>query len=146
MRKTTVNKQELLTKVRANYEQHKKDYEEAFNGYKKESVNLLKARANALNDTFTTLAKRVEAADMKNGDKPVPLLVSNSLISFTELKVPVSHAKDYEQVITMLEMSVDDKITLESDEFACFVMDDWDWKAEFKQVTNLYKSSTTYSA
>ena len=38
-------------------------------------------------------------------------------------------------MILMLEMSVDEELTVRSDEFACYVMDDWLWKDDW-QVSN----------
>ena len=51
------------------------------------------------------------------------------------LTEPSNHAKDYDRVITMLEMSVDDTITLDAQAF-----DNWDW-SRFALATN-----TTYAA
>jgi len=55
------------------------------------------------------------------------------------LALPQSYEKAYDQIIKMLEMSSDEIIKLSSDEFACFVMDDWDWKESFKNTTMSYK-------
>ena len=35
------------------------------------------------------------------------------------------HEKDYNQMINMLQMSVDEELELDSEDFAKFVMDDW---------------------
>lgn len=55
-----------------------------------------------------------------------------------DLQVPQNHAKDYDQVIAMLEMCVDDELSIRSDEFACYVMDDWDWKEDFLHTNKRY--------
>lgn len=38
----------------------------------------------------------------------------------------------------MLEMSVDEVITIRSDEFVMYVMDSWGWKQDFENVTKSY--------
>lgn len=62
-----------------------------------------------------------------------------SSVSFN-LAVPKNHAKDYDQVIKMVEMSVDDTLKLRADEFACYVMDDWEWKPDFEATKSIYNS------
>jgi hypothetical protein len=54
------------------------------------------------------------------------------------LNVPQSHEKAYDQIIRMMEMSVDDEITLTCSQFACFVMDDWDWKEQWSASNATY--------
>jgi len=56
------------------------------------------------------------------------------------LTEPSNHVKDYDRVITMLEMSVDDTITLDAQAFDRYVMDNWDW-SRFALATN-----TAYAA
>ena len=138
MRKVTVKKTELLEKVTVNYKQHVKDYEEAFEGYKTEADQLMKNKFKAISEAFSQLSDKVKNSKVAT-DKPVPLYVPANLLQFAELRPPVSHAKDYEQIIQMLQMSTDETITLESDEFACYVMDDWEWKQDFLNVTSQYK-------
>jgi hypothetical protein len=130
MKKITVDVKDLLQKIQANREIHVKDYEEAeeaFAGYKLTGKEALAARAKEIKKAFEDMSKRVES-------------FASQLLAFHSLKVPVSHVKDYDQVIMMLQMTVDTKIEIESDQFACYVMDDWDWKQEFVGTTNVYKS------
>src|SRR6185295_867061 len=54
------------------------------------------------------------------------------------LNVPQSHEKAYDQIIRMMEMSVDEEITLTCSQFACFVMDDWDWKEQWSASNATY--------
>jgi hypothetical protein len=53
---------------------------------------------------------------------------------------PQSYASQYQQVIDMLEFSVDPTITLDNQAFRAYVKDEWSWKSSF----NL--SNSTYSA
>jgi hypothetical protein len=47
--------------------------------------------------------------------------------------------KSYNQIIKMMEMSVDSEIVLTAGQFACFVMDDWDWKSAWKTSMASYR-------
>jgi hypothetical protein len=53
-------------------------------------------------------------------------------VSLTE---PSDHTKDYDRVIAMLEMSVDDTVTLDASDFDRYVLDNWDW-SRFALSTN----------
>lgn len=58
-----------------------------------------------------------------------------------ELIEPQSHVGDYDQIIAMLEMTSDEIITIDSREFAMFVMDDWGWKKQFDLTNSSYHIS-----
>lgn len=135
MKKVTVRKIELLEKVQANYRKHKEDFAAACRGYAEDARNLLNQRSEEIAAAIKNASERVA----RGGLEPAPVVIPAALFDFRELRVPVTHEKDYEQVIQMLQMSTDDTITLEADEFACYVMDDWSWKREFQQVTSFYK-------
>jgi len=51
---------------------------------------------------------------------------------------PVSHEKDYDLVIRMLELSVDDITILDPSDFNQFVNDEWSWKPSFRSSTTYY--------
>ena len=61
------------------------------------------------------------------------------------LTEPSNHIKDYDRVITMLEMSVDQTITLEAHDFDRYVMDNWDW-SRFALSTNTAYAAESPSA
>lgn len=52
----------------------------------------------------------------------------------------MSYEKAYDQIIRMMEMSIDTEITLTADQFSSFVMDDWNWKSNFNAVNATYSS------
>src|SRR4029077_18712264 len=111
MREVTVKKDELMSKLIENKEKHVKDFNEACAGYKEAALSRIEDMAKELKARINRL-KEGEMIQLLN-------------LSFN-LEVPKSYEKAYDQAITMLKMSVDDKITLRMDEFACYVMDDWD--------------------
>jgi hypothetical protein len=102
MNTVKVKREELLTKVRANRDAHRDLFLKAQEGYRKLVIEELDRML----------------ADAKAGRK-----VSRSI----DLAEPVDHTFDYDRVIMMLEMSVDDTVTLDALEFNQYVMDNWEW-------------------
>lgn len=125
MQSVNVKKEELLEKLKANREKHIADYKEACKGYVVAVKEALEAGQTAIADRLVVLG--AEGVDDLNLHR----------ISFDVLQ-PKSHEKAYNQVIQMLEMSVDDELNLEADQFACYVMDDWDWKRDFDNASLHY--------
>lgn len=123
MREVKVRRDDLLVKVRENKEKHIREYKEACEGYRQQA--LVK-----IDEVTKHLVQKVQS--LKEGE-----YIGLASITFG-LDVPQSHEKDYDQVIAMLEMSVDDLLTIRSDEFACYVMDDWDWRADWKMSNSKY--------
>jgi hypothetical protein len=113
MHDVTVKKEELLERVRSNRNNHRAIFERAVEVYRERAL--------------AELEQWVE--DLKNGRK-----IRRSL----SLVEPVDYTKEYDRVITMLEMSIDDEIELTAQDFARFVMDDWEWKETFRTSTASY--------
>lgn len=108
-----VRKHELIEKLRENKEAHRDVFLAAQEGYKARAVEELeKALERARNGTATQV--------------------------YIHLPFPEDHTKDYEHVIAMVEMSVDDLFELTQEEFSRYVLDDWAWKAGFTQVASSY--------
>lgn len=113
--KTKVSKRDLLEKVRKAREQHKAQYEEALKGWIK---------------MMDDAAKKVISRIQKDNLHAFPS-------EFRELMhMPSLHIDDYDHAIAMLEMSVDDEIELEPDDFDQLVLGNWSWKEEWVH-TNL---------
>lgn len=126
MRTVKVKRDELLSKVRANREKHIQEYKDACDGYKDEALAAVK-------QGFTSLEKRIQ--QLEAGE-----VIALAAVSFN-LNVPQSHEQSYNQVIAMLEMSVDEVLEIQSDEFACYVMDDWDWRQSFEATKMRYTNN-----
>jgi hypothetical protein len=115
MRPIIVNKAELLAKVEANLELHRKIFEEAVLGYK----------ASALAEL----------------DRHITRLRHNKIGKiYLALPVPQDHTKDYLNAIEMIKMAVGDTIEIDESGFNQFVRDDWTWKREFAHTTVNYSS------
>ncbi len=128
MRDVKVKREELLHTIRENSQKHIDDYEAAIKGYKKMALTKVK-------ETTDRITKQVESLEEGEMLRTVGYMIN--------LTVPENHAKDYDQVIKMLEMCVEAVVVVGSQEFACYVMDDWDWKEDFRETTRMYGASTT---
>lgn len=53
----------------------------------------------------------------------------------------MDQTKDYDMAIGMLRMSVDEYITLEEEDYKCYVLDQWRWKQQFSTSNRGYSKS-----
>lgn len=119
LRSQSVNvpREKLLKALRENLAKHNKAYIQAVVDYRKAlQADLTEALVKA-NDPKSQLAK------IK-----------------VEFNHPVSYVSQYQQVIDMLEFSVDETINLESDAFRAYVKDEWSWKSGFELANSIYAS------
>ncbi len=59
---------------------------------------------------------------------------------FITMPEPQDHTADYDRVIEMLLMTVDEEIVVQSHEFDQYVMDNWNWKQAALTANNFYAS------
>lgn len=115
MNQVKLNRKDLLARVIANRAAHAKDYDEAVVAYaKKLEEELTKALA--------------------------VLRTGGRIKQNMGLVEPLSYIKEYDSVISMLEMSVDDVIILTHMEFNQYVRDEWVWKNMAFTANSAYKS------
>ena len=112
-----VHKSELLDIIKSNREKHVEDFKKSIKAYRVKAADL-----------FTK-----ELEKMVNGEE---------FTTNIRLDKPESHIKDYDLIIGMLEMSVDDIIELEWNQFNQYVNDEWGWKPHFK--TSVYSNSAYF--
>lgn len=115
MHRITVKKDDLRKAIQKNRDGHRAIFEEAVEGYRKEAVKLLEGHI----------------ARIKSG-KVLRVSVS--------LPEPSDHTSDYDRILAMLDMSVDDEILLDENDFAAYVMDDWVWKSQFITTNSAYSA------
>ena len=114
-----IKKDELLKALKKNREQHEGIFLEAQKLYRKETIRKLDQLLN----------------EARNGQK-IPSNIS--------LSPPVNHNDDYDRVIKMLEMSVDNVFQLSQTEFTQYVQDDWDWSQSWANSNYNYISGAFY--
>ncbi len=121
-REVKVKRDELLSVLQQNRERHIKEYHAACVGYREVALRRIE-------ESFQ------EARDLVNRLKNGQTIAVGFRIN---LSVPVNYERAYNQIIRMMEMSVDSEIVLTASQFACFVMDDWEWKEEWASSNAQY--------
>ena len=116
MNSVTLRKADVLARVRENRQKHEQIYEEAVSGF----------RALAIE-------KLTESLEDAKAGKPV----RQSL----HLEEPQHRLDEYDTVVDMLEMSIDDQVELEEHEFKQYMRDDWSWKRQFLAANSTYSAT-----
>lgn len=111
-----VKKDDLLVKLKANREAHKAQFEEAAEGYRVKVIDVL--------------TERLE--DARRGK--LPQLIFN-------LPMPINQTAQYDRVIGMLQMTVEDVIELEEQDYQQYVLDQWGWSAATTATNTMYTAS-----
>lgn len=58
------------------------------------------------------------------------------------LQAPQDHTDDYDSIIAMLIMSVDDEISLSHQDFQSYVLDKWHWAIQTSLVNSAYAETS----
>ena len=107
----------LLDKLTANRAIHAAEYAEALVDFKERLV-----------------------ADLVSGAEQVMDTPVENLSKFTiDVDYPQSHLREYDEVIEMLELSVDENINLDAQAFRAYVKNEWSWTENFKNTMSNYK-------
>tara|TARA_Y100000310_G_C20451686_1_gene701048 strand:+ start:492 stop:899 length:408 start_codon:yes stop_codon:yes gene_type:complete len=119
--KTSVSRVTLLDILRKNRAEHALIVEEAKRGY--------------LDAARKALRRKLKEYESKNTDsgKLEDLSVS--------LHAPRSHVKIYDHLIGLLELSSDDLIELDAEQYRHMVADEWDWMADFLLSNSNYSAA-----
>ena len=115
-RTVNVKRLELLEMLKKNKELHQAEYDEALADFKKAMV--------------AELQKQLKLA---KAEKLSELHIS--------LYPPKNHADDFQEVIDMMEVSVDEVINLDSESFKAFFKNEWSWSSQFKLLASSYKAA-----
>ena len=128
MKSVRIERVKLLEKVRENREKHVTEYNEAVQDY----IDLVQ---EVLASNLKTVKKNIKIAKDMNSVKadfdsqrPLP-------------RSPMTYENEYNRAISMLEMSNDDVIEIESEVFNQLVLDEWDWKNNFVVSNMAYKTA-----
>lgn len=101
-----VKREDIIKALTEGLDSHKLEYTEAMEDYKIAVVKFLEnALHNANSGTFKDLVLNISA--------------------------PTNHERDYQNVLDMLEYSVDETFQLDSDTFRAYFKGEWSWKNSF---------------
>lgn len=125
MNQTVINRMKLLEIVRENLAKHLSDYAESVQDHLKAMVKIAEHNKKvALKNLKQCKAEKIDDLQSFKGALPKPS----------------SYEKEYNRAIRMLELSVEENITVEEDVFNQLVLDEWGWKNNFVGTMALYKS------
>jgi len=113
MRTVRLDRDEFVATVAANRDQHRAVFEDAVEGYRERWTQELERRLR----------------DVRRG---------RAINQYFSLPEPEDHTEDYDRILTMARMSVDEVVELSEDEFGMYVMDQWSWKGAFNRTTDMY--------
>lgn len=113
MEPVTVDKAELLNVITANRNRHREVFEAALDGYRREALDQLEQYIQDLSAGRTP---------------PIRIILAR----------PEDHTRDYNRVIDMLRMHKGNEFTLNENDFAAYVHDDWAWKRQWAIANSGY--------
>lgn len=114
MNKVTVSKAELRAAVEGNLRRHLELFEEAIEGYRRQQLDQL--------------------------ERDIATLRAGKALRGYYLPIPEDHTRDYERILKMLTMHVPEAIEVSQDDFAKYVMDDWEWRRQFLGTSANYSA------
>jgi hypothetical protein len=106
LKETNIQREKLQQTLKQNLTDHIQIFDLALAGWQKEYQKYVK-----------DFSKKVKSGDFK--------------VSFRPPLKPNSYAKNYEDVISQLDMSADEVITLNAVEFQNYILDEWNFSASF---------------
>jgi len=121
MDKISVNRTDILKRIKANRDEHVKIVKEAQLGYKKAVIEELEKMVK-------------EAKKCKN----IKQLRTN-----VGLYPPQDHTSDYDAIIDMLECEVADVVEITQQAFRSYVRDEWNWKGQFLLQNAAYSATAS---
>lgn len=118
MNSVKVDRKQLLYIVRENQKKHVIEYLDAVEDYKAAVIKLCKQNMKLAKSEDVEVLKQIKHFPEK----------------------PLSYESNYTRAIRMLELSVEDVIEIEEYLFNQLVLDEWDWKQRFANLSASYKS------
>lgn len=125
------DKATVVETLKKNRAEHETIYKEAVEGYRK-------AFEEAVLETQDTLVNKL--SELKDKDLPSPHLKKHPLQTLT---VPKNQLKEYDTVLEMLELTADDTIVLDQDQYNCYMKDNWYWMNDFLVSNSAYSATAS---
>lgn len=119
MEEVRVETDDLIKILKENRKRHEEEYKETFEGYKEDAIMLLEK----------SLGRAKSAKTIKD--------IRTSL----DLMQPECHLEDYDSIIGMLELCLDDSIEVTQQEYRQYVQDKWGWKHGFALMNTRYNKT-----
>jgi len=94
----------------------------------------------ARNVMFSRLDSKVEKKQALPSHFSVKALAFETALN---LVFPQNHSQDYRRALEMMRASVFDEVKLSAEDFSRYVLNDWEWRANFLAATNQYLKHVT---
>ncbi len=117
----------LVTKLRANKEKHRANYDTAMKSWRKEIAEAAKK-----------VVAEAEEGTLKGMGGNYRHTTSTHPLSTAINDEPASHLDSYTTTIEMFEMCEDEEIVMGHTQFRCYVQDEWEWKQEWSASNSKY--------
>jgi len=121
MEKIKVNKNELISVLKTNRDKHAQKYTEASAGY----VMMVE----------TELKKKLK--EVRSGN--------DFDLNFHHLQKPESHVENYNDAIGMLEVSIDENISISMEDYLKYYKNKWEWCNYWSSQNTAYLTHYTNS-
>lgn len=125
------DKQTVVDTLKKNKAEHETIYKEAVQGYRD-------ALRGALVEVESLVVEKRNELDEKG--TPSPHLSRSPL---SKLTVPKNQLKEYDTVLEMLELTADDTIVLDQDQYNCYMKDNWYWMNDFLISNSAYSATAS---
>ena len=94
-------------------------------------------------DNHRTVFKKAQAAYRKRMIQELDLMLADAkagrhIRRAVLIPEPEDHTRDYDRIVRMLEMSVDNVLELSEYDFSRYAMDQWEWAGTFASNTLSY--------
>ena len=113
MPKIRVGKPKLVAILKTNRDAHRSIFIESQKGFRKVVIDELESRLK-----LARSGKRID--------------------QYFHLPEPEDHTRDYDRVISMLQMDLTDTVELSEADYSQYVLDDWQWKRQFLGTNRAY--------
>jgi hypothetical protein len=106
---------------------------------KADLLDVLRENRAAHRDIFLTAQEKYRERIIEELDRRLADAKAGKAIDvYIRLPVPEDHTDDYDRIISMLMMSLDDEILLTERDAMTYVQDEWGWNASFFANTTSY--------
>lgn len=146
MNEVVMSKDELLQHLTENKAKHDVILATAIAGYWDTAQSRLETRKKKFYSQLTEYTADAEKEFLRVADKiaakeELPTQLSIRAVSIDAslgLVYPQDHSQDYDRAIRMMGSSVFDKVRLSVEEYDAYVLNNWEWKANFLATNTFY--------
>lgn len=144
----SVKGSDLLKALIENKQTHDEIFASALEGYYKKVQEEIVEKVSMLNTLALKFSDLLERIDKESGE---PITLTDYKRNVWDLAsivtpFPQNQEQEYVRAIRMVEMSANDVFTLTNEEFNCYVLNNWQWRASFLTTNSAYLTGVAPAA